>query len=155
MRTTEDQDLLRAGIFNELEGKETTGRSVIFYHLGRQAQHSTSDRVSLVRALWFVLHESLKNETSQKMGVIFMSFPNGLGFLDIDWKLDKMIIESIQGCLPIRVSVIHICHPPVSLSIVFPILKFLMGERLWRRVYLHNGSTTRTTTTGEQQRRFL
>jgi hypothetical protein len=51
-----------------------------------------------------------------------------------------MNADSLKGCIPIRMSAAHICHPPTFFSIIFPIIKILMGERLRKRTLVHGGS---------------
>jgi len=52
----------------------------------------------------------------------------------------KMNMESISGCLPVRMGAFHIVHPPWFFGkIVFPIMKIVMPERMRKRVRVHWG----------------
>lgn len=40
----------------------------------------------------------------------------------------------------VRLSGIHVCHPPAFLRIVLPILQLFLGPRLRKRIRFHTGS---------------
>jgi hypothetical protein len=48
----------------------------------------------------------------------------------------------LRDCLPIKVKAIHVCLPLLKppFQFVIPIVKFLAGKRLRRRMVLHSGS---------------
>ena len=50
-------------------------------------------------------------------------------------------MESISGCLPVRVGGFHVCHPPWFFGkVFFPIMKVIMPARLSRRIRVHVGT---------------
>jgi len=57
-----------------------------------------------------------------------------------DHGLANQLMGAIRGCLPVRMSALHLCHPPVFFQLIFPILKVLMGSRLRKRMLIHYGS---------------
>jgi hypothetical protein len=46
----------------------------------------------------------------------------------------------MKGCIPVRLSAFHMCHPPAFFSMVPPVLKMFMGERLRKHIQLHSGN---------------
>jgi hypothetical protein len=130
---------LSTGYFSLTGSKDTSGRSIIFIDLSKQDK-SKYPRESMCRAMWYIVHAALEDEMTQKRGVVIIGFPRNAKLSQIDRPLTKMNLESIKGCIPVRQSGIHICHPPTFFNLVLPILKFFMGERLRKRLQLHSGS---------------
>jgi hypothetical protein len=58
-----------------------------------------------------------------------------------DRKLARESIALLRECLPIRLRVIHMClpsrHPPFNF--LLPVIKFLLGKSLRRRLVVHHG----------------
>jgi hypothetical protein len=74
-------------------------------------------------------------------GVVIVVFPHHAKISTIDRKLIKINIDSLSGCLPIRVGGFHICHPPWFFGkIVYPIMKVVMPTRMSKRIRVHVGS---------------
>eukprot|EP00970_Alexandrium_tamarense_P000444 scaffold59_cov114-Alexandrium_tamarense.AAC.3 len=52
-----------------------------------------------------------------------------------------MNVESLSGCIPVRLGGFHICHPPWFFGkVAFPLMKLVMRERMRKRVRVHVGS---------------
>lgn len=60
-----------------------------------------------------------------------------------DRDLTKRIVSFVKGSLPVRLSGMHFCRPTRILSTVFPLIKFLMGEHLRKRIKVHSRSESR------------
>jgi hypothetical protein len=58
----------------------------------------------------------------------------------MDRALIRLHVDSIKSCLPLRLSGIHLCHPPTFLMLVLPVFKFFMGKRMRNRLQVHSGS---------------
>jgi hypothetical protein len=136
----DDNVALSTGFFSLMGTKDASGRSIIFIDPSKQDK-SKYPRESMCRAVWYICHAALENEMSQKRGVINIAYPHHAKLSQIDRPLIKMNIESIKGCIPVRQSGSHICHPPSFVSLLLPILKVFMGERLRKRLQIHSGST--------------
>ncbi|KAL7467082.1 hypothetical protein ACHAXS_007351 [Conticribra weissflogii] len=81
------------------------------------------------------------NESAQRLGIVVVGYPHHVKLSHVDRKLLKMNMESMTGCIPIRLGALHICHPPWFFSkIVFPIIKIVVSERIRKRVRIHSGS---------------
>jgi CRAL/TRIO domain len=144
----DDAVALSAGFVHNT-GVDETGRSIILMLPAKMAT-CTASRESKVRAVWYVIHSVLlENETSQKKGIVFISSPRDAQLKSFDRIQMKMMMESLRGCLPVRLSAIHICRPPAFISIILPIVKLLMGPVLRERIRFHTGSPTKVTTSLE------
>lgn len=129
------------GFIRVLENcKDPTGRQILF--LDPSCQDRTKyTRESMTRSLWYVLHKIVMNDiTTQQKGIIFIGYPKHVKHEQFDRIQVKMNIESIKGCLPLRLSAIHMCHPPTIFQIIFPIVSLFLGERIRKRVRIHSGS---------------
>jgi hypothetical protein len=136
----DDTVALSTGFYSLTGTKDASGRSIIFIDPSKQDKSKYS-RESMCRAVWYLVHAALEDEMTQKRGIVNIAFPRHAKLSQIDRPLIKMNIESVKGCIPVRQSVIHICHPPSFVSLLLPILKVFMGERLRKRLQLHSGST--------------
>ena len=56
-----------------------------------------------------------------------------------DRRITKQLLSALKGALPIRVSAFLIVHPPAFASIVLPIAKMFMNERMRKRIQLFRG----------------
>ncbi|CAB9500455.1 Transfer protein [Seminavis robusta] len=134
----DDTAALQTGFFRLMDTKAVGGRSMFFLDPKMQDFQYTQD--SMVRAVWYWFHASLEDEDTQKRGVIFIiySYDSTMGHLDRG--LIGRLAKSVQGSLPVRLSAIHFCRPPLVLSTVFPVVKALLGNRLRKRIKVHSGS---------------
>jgi hypothetical protein len=96
--------------------------------------------VSLVRAMWYNIHAAmLDDEHVQKQGLIFIDYAVGAKHSETDVVFTKLMIESFKGCMPVRFSAYHWCHPPSFVSTLWPLAAAFMGKRLRKRVRIHTG----------------
>lgn len=121
------------------EKSDPGGRLCLFFDPSRQDKTKYST-FSMTRAMWYVIHQALEDETSQKKGLIMVGYAGKVQFSQVDRNLQQHIIGSLRGCIPMRMSAMHMCHPPSFFRLVFPIIKVFMGERLRKRMNLHSGS---------------
>ena len=98
--------------------------------------------MGLARALWYVVHSLVEgNDTVQKVGIVVVAFPRHAKVSYLDRKLMKMNMESLTGCIPVRLGALHVCHPPWFFGkVAYPIMKLVMSERVRKRVRVHVGS---------------
>lgn len=92
------------------------------------------------RAMWYFFHTLLEDEQVQKRGMIAVSFNAHATNRNRDPRLMRMCVNSFLGCLPIRLSAFHVCHPPTIARLVVAVFSTVIGERLRRRVLMHTGN---------------
>jgi len=119
---------------------DQTGRPIIFFDPSQGPHKGTYNIESYIRAFWYFLHAITEDTTAQQKGILFVGYPKNTKFSQFDRKRSAMMIESIKGSLPIRISAFHLCHPPVFFEIVSPIIKLLMGQKLRKKIKIHSGS---------------
>ncbi|CAJ1934370.1 unnamed protein product [Cylindrotheca closterium] len=135
----DDEVALAQGFMNFTGKVDPTGRSILFVDPSKQ-DPTAYEAKSMCRAFWYVLHSMLEDEETQKKGIVAVVWPHHVSLKQMDKKLMKLNTDSLRNCIPVRVSAFHICHPPRIFSVVFPILKFFMGEILKKRIRVHSGS---------------
>mmetsp|Transcript_31568 Transcript_31568/g.52114 ORF Transcript_31568/g.52114 Transcript_31568/m.52114 type:complete len:284 (-) Transcript_31568:178-1029(-) len=135
----DDALALSFGFFQLTPCKDSSGRSIMFVDPSRQDK-TKYERESMARSAWYVFHSALEDVDTQKKGLVVIVYPKKAKFTQLDRGLAKLNMESIKGCIPVRMSAIHLCHPPTFFRIVFPIFRLFMGERLVKRFRLHSGS---------------
>jgi hypothetical protein len=96
--------------------------------------------VSGCRAFSYFFHSLLEDEQVQKRGLFSLNYFEYFSNKNRDPTFARMCIGCMQGILPIRVSVIHGCHPPMLYRVAARLVLFFMGERLRKRVQPHSGS---------------
>jgi hypothetical protein len=123
----DDEVALSIGFARLVPAKDPVGRSIVFVDPSK-LDSSKYERESMVRALWYVLHAALENVDAQKMGCIMMGYPKNAHISQVDRSLMKMNMESIRGCIPVRISAFFLCHPPTFFAVIFPIIKLFLGQ---------------------------
>jgi len=95
---------------------------------------------NMVRAIWYFIHRVLEEDALvQKKGMYFMAYPHDAKLGQFDKQLARTMLGSIQGCLPLRLSAFHVCHPPTFFRIIFPIVQVFMTARTKKRFNVHGG----------------
>lgn len=137
----DDDAALTIGYANYMAGHaDPMGRGIMYMEAGRQDKTKYS-RESMVRAIWYMLHAAMEVEETQKYGILFITFPAGVKMSQVDRGLIKILLPSIQGTIPIRLSAFHSCQPPTFLKLVLPFVKLFMSDRTKDRLLFHFGST--------------
>ena len=97
-------------------------------------------RESGCRAMWYLFHALLEDVQVQQRGMICINYSAHFSMKNRDPLFTRMCISSLQGCLPIRISVFHGCHPPPLYRLAARIMLFILGDRLRKRVIPHSGT---------------
>jgi CRAL/TRIO domain len=97
-------------------------------------------RESGLRAFWYFFHALLEDEEVQKRGIIILNFNRHYSNSNRDPQFTKLCFNAIKGVLPIRLSVVHGCHVPFGYSCVIALVLFFLGDRLRKRILVHNGT---------------
>lgn len=99
------------------------------------------------RVLWYIFHAYLEDVQVQQRGLICINYSANFSNKCRDPQFSRMCFGSLQGCLPIRISVFHGCHPPPLYRFVARILFLLLGERLRKRIIPHCGTNEQVNNT--------
>lgn len=118
----DDEVALTIGFMNYTGQFDPSGRAVPFADPSKQDKTKYTPK-SMCRSLWYLLHTCLQNTDTQKKGVIVCIFPRNVRLGQLDRKLMKLNSDSLKACIPVRVSCLHICHPPKIFQMIFPIVK--------------------------------
>jgi hypothetical protein len=135
----DDAVALSYGFISLTGTKDASGRAIVFLEPAKQDK-TKYPRESMCRALWYVAHAALEDEMTQRRGIVILVYPYRAKISQMDRKLIKMHVDSIKSCLPLRLSGIHLCHPPTFLLLVLPVFKLFMGKRMRNRLQVHSGS---------------
>lgn len=135
----DDAVALSYGVISLTGTKDVSGRAILFLEPAK-LDKSKYPRESMCRALWYVAHAALEDELTQRRGIVILVYPYQAKISQMDPGLIKMHVDSIKSCLPLRLSGIHLCHPPTFLKLVLPVFKFFMGKRMRNRLKVHSGS---------------
>jgi CRAL/TRIO domain len=135
----DDNEAIGHGLMRDVGTRDPMGRSICYIDLSALDLERTT-RESIVRAVWYMVHAGLEDESTQKYGgVSFVNLRN-VTFTQMDLRLAKTIQETLTGALPLRVTAIHIFHPPKVFAVIFPIVKGWIPEVVRNRLILHSGS---------------
>eukprot|EP00584_Thalassiosira_punctigera_P005952 CAMPEP_0172540764 /NCGR_PEP_ID=MMETSP1067-20121228/11699_1 /TAXON_ID=265564 ORGANISM="Thalassiosira punctigera, Strain Tpunct2005C2" /NCGR_SAMPLE_ID=MMETSP1067 /ASSEMBLY_ACC=CAM_ASM_000444 /LENGTH=340 /DNA_ID=CAMNT_0013326677 /DNA_START=60 /DNA_END=1082 /DNA_ORIENTATION=+ len=129
---------LSLGFLRVMPDTDGTGRCNVFIDPTVLEGHGYEDE-NMVRAAWYALHAAIEDESTQMKGVVFLVYLRHACVRHFDRSLVKAIANSIKGVLPVRVSVIHIFHPPYLFEVLFEVVSLLLGERLTKRMKMYSG----------------
>ena len=112
----------------------------ILYFDPSKLDKTKSTRESALRAFWYIFHALLEDVEVQKRGVIILNYTANFKNSNRDPPFPKMCLNSIRGALPLRLSAIHGTHLPFFYGCVISLFMILLGERLRKRIIVHNGT---------------
>jgi hypothetical protein len=119
--------------------QDRSGRSIVYWDPSFLDSSKYSIE-SMVRAFWYVLHAALEPTSAQQHGILVVVDPQRASITQFDSSIGKLFGGAMSGVLPLRLSGIHICYPPYFVSMVLPIVKMFMPERMQKRIQFHSGS---------------
>ena len=128
-----------------LPSPDPSGRSMVFW----DPSHLDSSKYSIesmIRAFWYVLHSALERTTAQQHGILVLVDPQRASITQFDSSIGKLFGGAMSGVLPLRLSGIHILYPPYFVSMVLPIVKMFMPERMQKRIRFHSKNVIPTLT---------
>jgi len=98
------------------------------------------DRRSVNRATWYVVHAILENDIeAQRRGIVLLTYPFRAAASQFDARSICDDIDSLRGCIPVRVCAVHVCHPPLFAHVALPVVRLLIGPKMGRRLHVHCG----------------
>lgn len=124
------------GLFNLIP---VQGRLAAFERIHKYNLQDT-DRMSVLRVQFYLMHVALENEETQKKGMICFHYPRGVNLVKQQDLRMVRLMASFKGSVPLRLSAYHVCHPPSWASTFVPLVRKLLGRRLSQRIVFHTGS---------------
>lgn len=134
-----DHAPLETGAMQIIYRSDPTERNLLWFDPSK-LDPTKYTRESGCRAFWYVFHCYLEDELVQQQGMICLAFFQHFSLKHRDPTFTRMCIQSVQGCIPIRVSAFHGCHPPKYVRCILAVFLILIGDRLRKRVLVHAGS---------------
>ncbi|CAM9113553.1 unnamed protein product [Ectocarpus sp. 6 AP-2014] len=111
--------------------KDREGRQVVLVNTGQADK--TLDRKMRVRAVWYVLLAALEDVETQRKGFCFVVTLKTARISQVDQKFNKMVLDSIQGSLPVRVGSMNMCYPPSFFRWIWMVISTFLHERVRAR----------------------
>jgi len=140
--TSGDSIALGLGVMTLLPLSDPVGRSIVYW----DPSHLDSTKYpveSMIRAFWYVLHAALEPTSAQQHGIVVIVDPHRCAFSQVaDSSLSKLVGGAMSGVLPLRLSGIHIVHPPFFVNMILPVIKAFMPARMQQRIKFHSGTPT-------------
>ncbi len=152
-QTQDDGVALRSKFIQILPSTDKKGRAIAFIQprslssLSKDCgkdddSKNTFTRESMVRVIWFMIHAVLEDNgggiAAQQKGLVFIIDLSGTKVKHFDIPFVKQCAESIRGIIPVRVSAMHFCQPPVIFDVFAEVVKLVFGERLRKRIIVHS-----------------
>jgi CRAL/TRIO domain len=117
-----------------------TGRKIFYADCSKICRASMSN-MDMIRIVWYILHTFVDDIESQKKGAILMTNAKNYSFSQFGIDFCKQLVESIKGCVPVRLSAFHVLHPPTFVRYVYPIISIVLNQRIRQRMLIHTFST--------------
>ena len=121
-------------------GKDKHGRYILFSNKGR-ADFSRYNRLSVMRLMWYHMHVVSDDVDLQRRGIIAVVNFKTNSPKQFDRVQSKLFLTCIREAFPVTFVCAHFCHAPSFFTMmIFPVVRFLMGQHMRLRTKLHNGS---------------
>mmetsp|Transcript_13465 Transcript_13465/g.22926 ORF Transcript_13465/g.22926 Transcript_13465/m.22926 type:complete len:307 (-) Transcript_13465:161-1081(-) len=138
----DDEMALSLGFAIVLDKKTSFGRKIVLLDPSKE-DRTKYTRNGYLRSLWYTIHVALEDEETQRKGAVFLVSPRGGNPKDFDLGASRQVLRSVQGCLPVRVSAVHVFDPGASFVFIFSLVKYFIGPRMRKRFNVHSGSTSK------------
>lgn len=135
---SEDEVAMAQGLLQVLPHKDPSGRTILFMDTSRQHWDQISI-YNMARACAYILMTALQDETTQRKGIVLVSWTAREKFYQMNRQFITLMASSVKGALPVRLSGVHVCQPNFFFRIVYPLACMFLGDRLSKRIRLHPG----------------
>lgn len=122
--------------------RDHAGRAIAF---SRKPHWKYKHRNNLLRWIWYVLEQALKDPKVQRNGMVLMAIDDGPFTLQqFDRKLESRFYHLLGECLPLRWTAIHHFYDSKVHSYVNPFILFMMGPKMRARYRVYHGAKRHT-----------
>lgn len=123
--------------------KDIEGRQVVLVNTGNSDK--SLDRKLRVRAVWYVLLAALEDVETQRRGFCFVVTLKTARITQVDQTFNRMVLDSLQGALPVRVGSMNMCYPPSFFRLVWVVISTFLHERVRQRFRFLPGTDSDVT----------
>jgi hypothetical protein len=117
--------------------QDPVGQSIILIDPSKQ-DFSRVSCMNIIKAVWYCIHATLEQESTQKNGVIALTCPRNAKLSQHNSKFDCLLHGTVQGILTIRISCIALCHA-LFLHILWPLIRLALSKCLQKRIQVLGG----------------
>mmetsp|Transcript_4556 Transcript_4556/g.6923 ORF Transcript_4556/g.6923 Transcript_4556/m.6923 type:complete len:377 (-) Transcript_4556:127-1257(-) len=116
------------------------GRTVIFRDPTGVDFGAYHDGNSMIRITWYVFHLALEKESTQTLGIVYLSNHRPSRLHHFNPRRAKVSLSSLRIALPIRIRAVHIIRPHALYLKTLEVVAFLAGQHFRTRMKWHLGS---------------
>jgi hypothetical protein len=137
----DDHDELLLGVARIVTGgkRDTRGRAIILYDPSR-LQKGTYTTKGILRVFWYMLHVALSDPMVQKHGIVVLVNTRHMTYHNFNRHLTQSMLSAMKAAVPVRISAFFIAYPSPILSMILPIAKAVMNERMRKRIVMVGSS---------------
>ncbi|CAN0243844.1 unnamed protein product [Ectocarpus fasciculatus] len=119
----------------DIEGRQARVVMIVSTNMDK-----TLERRLRLLSVWYVLLAALEDVETQRRGFCFVGYQKAVKRSQTDPTFVRMVMQSLQGALPVRIGSINICYPPTFFRVVWAIISPFLHERVKRRVRVIPGT---------------
>lgn len=112
--------------------EDNWGRKVLFFR-PRNIDYSKINPQDMLKHVWVIMDQQLEDEDTQRKGLIILNNAEGMSRKNFSRETVKLILDSIQNAIPVRMGGLYICNAGIMFGIIFPIIKVFMSSKLRKR----------------------
>jgi hypothetical protein len=133
-------DVIQMGVTNIIKCDSSYDGRTILYMCPKKLDKSIYTIQRYIKAFWYLIHVILENEETAKKGLIGIDFQDSISLAKADTNLVFACHECFKSVLPLRMSAYHICQPAPFMAMMWPVVKYIFGDRIFKRTHLHYGT---------------
>eukprot|EP00729_Bicosta_minor_P009261 gene9261-34911_t len=122
----------------DVPARDKWGRRVAFFR-PRNIDYEKFAPQDMLKHVWVIMDNRLENEDVQRNGIVAINNAEGMSRKNFSRETVKLIMDSIQNAIPIRMAGFYIVNSGMLFKVVFPIVRVFMSKKLRKR-FLNFGS---------------
>eukprot|EP00618_Florenciella_parvula_P007694 CAMPEP_0119468070 /NCGR_PEP_ID=MMETSP1344-20130328/1988_1 /TAXON_ID=236787 /ORGANISM="Florenciella parvula, Strain CCMP2471" /LENGTH=282 /DNA_ID=CAMNT_0007500505 /DNA_START=196 /DNA_END=1044 /DNA_ORIENTATION=- len=114
--------------------RDKTGRQIVLAYPGRMDWSIIEDDNSVKHLMWYVMDVALRDEETQKKGVLIINNMAGASRDSMNRNAIQGVLHSLQNLIPVRLGGIRLFNQPWFFSWIFPVVSMFMKAKLRERI---------------------